>query len=155
MGGPIRRLQAEPRVFEELRRRSRAPTVDVRDRERADIILLRLDGVVVEAVAERLRTTPKRVSMWSKRFQISGLEGLTGRPGRGRKASIPQAKVARVLSEATRPPKGRCRWSIRSTARYAGISASSVQRLRSRNDLKPHRLKTFKRSNDPKFEEKF
>ena len=40
-------------------------------------------------------------------------------------------------------------------SRHAGISASSVQRLWLRNDLKPHRLKTFKLSNDPKFEEKF
>jgi transposase len=39
--------------------------------------------------------------------------------------------------------------------RHAGISASSVQRIWSKNDLKPHRLKTFKLSNDPKFEEKF
>ncbi len=40
-------------------------------------------------------------------------------------------------------------------SRHAGISASSVQRIWSRNDLKPHRLKTFKLSNGPKFEEKF
>ena len=40
-------------------------------------------------------------------------------------------------------------------SRHAGISASSVQRIWSKNDLKPHRLKTFKLSNDPKFEEKF
>ncbi len=39
--------------------------------------------------------------------------------------------------------------------RHAGISPSSVQRLWSRNDLKPHRLKTFKLSNAPKFDEKF
>ena len=40
-------------------------------------------------------------------------------------------------------------------SRHAGISASSVQRIWSNNDLKPHRLKTFKLSNDPQFEEKF
>ncbi len=155
MGRPIKRLHADPGAVKELRRRSRSSTVDVRERERAEIILLRLDGVGVEAVAEQLKTTPKRVSMWSRRFEISGLDGLDDRPGRGRKASIPEAKVARVLTEATRPPKDRRRWSIRSMSRYAGVSASSVQRLWSRNDLKPHCLKTFKLSNDPRFEEKF
>ena len=30
-------------------------------------------------------------------------------------------------------------------SRHAGVSASSVQRIWSKNDLKPHRLKTFKR----------
>lgn len=39
--------------------------------------------------------------------------------------------------------------------RHAGISASSVQRIWSNNDLKPHRVRTFKLSNDPRFEEKF
>ncbi len=40
-------------------------------------------------------------------------------------------------------------------SRHAGVSPSTVQRIWSKNDLKPHRLKTFKLSNDPKFEEKF
>jgi len=155
MARPIKRLQAEPEVLTELRRRSRSTTIGVRDRERAEIILLRLDGLGVEAIAERLNTTPKRVSMWSRRFARSGLDGLADRPGRGRKTSIAEAKVARVITEATRPPRGRSRWSIRSMSRHVGISASSVQRIWSKNDLKPHRLKTFKLSNDPKFEEKF
>lgn len=155
MGRPIKRMEAEPGIVSELRRRLRSATIGVRDRERAEIILLRLDGVGVEAVAARLGTTPKRVSTWSCRFAALGLDGLTDKPGRGRKASIPEAKVARVLTEATRPPKDRRRWSIRSMGRHAGISASSVQRIWSKNDLKPHRLKIFKLSNDPRFEEKF
>jgi transposase len=155
MGRPIKRLQAEPDVVEELRRRIRSTTIGVRDRERAEMILLRLDGAGVDAVAEQLNTTPKRVSLWCVRFEASGLDGLADKSGRGRKASIPEAKVARVVTEATRPPTGRRRWSIRSMSRHAGISASSVQRIWSKNDLKPHRLKTFKLSNDPRFEEKF
>jgi transposase len=155
MARPIKRLHGEPDVVKELRRRSLSTTIGVRDRERANIILLRLDGVGVEAVAERLKTTPKRVSLWSRRFETSGLEGLDDKPGRGRKPSIPNAKVARVVTEATRPPKSKTRWSIRSMSRRAGISASSVGRIWLKSDLKPHRVKTFKLSNDPKFEEKF
>jgi transposase len=107
MARPIKRLQAEPDVVTEPRRRSRSITIGVRDRERAEIILLRLGGVGVEAVAARLETTPKRVSMWSGRFERSGLDGLDDQPGRGRKPPIPEAKVARVITEATRPPNGR------------------------------------------------
>jgi hypothetical protein len=40
-------------------------------------------------------------------------------------------------------------------AREAGVSRSTVQRIWHPNDIKPHRLETFKISNDPKFEEKF
>jgi len=155
MARPIKRLHAEGDVVKELRRRARSTTIGVRDGERAEIILLRLDGVGVVAAAEQLKTTPKRVSTWSKRFEKAGLAALNDKPGRGRKPSIPEAKIARVVTEATRPPKGRSRWSIRSMARHAGISPSSVQRIWSKNELKPHRIKTFKLSNDPKFEEKF
>jgi transposase len=155
MARPIKRLEAGPEVVSELRRRSRSTTIGLRDRERANIILLRLEGLGVEAVAERLATTAKRVSLWAGRFTKFGLDGLADKPGRGRKTSIAPAKVARVITEATRPLPGRSRWSIRSMGRHAGVSASSVQRIWSRNDLKPHRLKTFKLSNDPRFEEKF
>jgi DDE superfamily endonuclease len=40
-------------------------------------------------------------------------------------------------------------------AREAGVSKSTVQRIWSHNEIKPHRLETFKISNDPNFEEKF
>jgi transposase len=155
MGRPIKRLLADGESLTRLRRRARSSTVAVRDRERAEMILLRIDGLSVAAVAERLGTTAKRVSTWSKRFEKSGLDGLEDKPGRGRKPSIPTGKVERVLTEATRPPKGRSRWSVRSMGRHAGISPSTVQRIWSKNELKPHVVKTFKLSNDPKFEEKF
>jgi len=129
MARPIKRLHGEPDVVKDLRRRSRSTTVGVRDGERAEIIPLRLDGIGVEAVAERLKTTPKRVSLWSGRFETSGLEGLHDKPGHGRKPSIPNAKVARVVTEAMRLPKSKTRWSLRSMSRHAGISASSVQRI--------------------------
>jgi len=155
MARPIKRLQAEPTVVAELRRRSRASTSTVRERDRADMILLRLDGVSVTEAAVRLKTTAKRVSTWSKRFEEHGLDGLEDEPGRGRKPSIPASKVQRVVTEVTRPPKGRKRWSVRSMGRHAGVSHSTVQRVWSKNDLKPHVTKTFKLSNDPSFEEKF
>jgi transposase len=152
---PIKQLQAEASVIKELQRRLRSTTIGVRDRERAAIILLRVEGVGVEAIAERLTTTAKRVSTWSRRFEASGLAGLIDKPGRGRKASIPAATVARVVNEVTRPPKGKKRWSVRTMGRHTGISASTVQRIWSKNELKPHRVRTFKLSNDPRFEEKF
>lgn len=129
MARPIKRLQAEPAVVEDLRRRSRARTSMVRERERAEIILLRLEGLGVAEIALRLKTTAKRVSTWSKRFETRGLAGLEEAAGRGRKPSIPTKKVDRVVTEVTRPPKGRKRWSVRSMGRHAGVSHSTVQRI--------------------------
>lgn len=155
MARPIKRLEADEEVRRELRRRSRSTSIPHRDRQRAEIILLRLEGLRVAAVAARLGTTAKRVSKWSCSFERHGLDGLKDKAGRGRKPSLPPDKVGRVITEATRPPPGRGRWSVRSMGRHAGMSPSSVQRIWHKNDLKPHRLETFKLSNDPKFEEKF
>jgi transposase len=155
MARPIKRLHAEPAIVKELRRRAKATTSAVREQERASIILLRLGGMGVEAVAVELGTTPKRISLWSKRFEEQGLAGLDDKPGRGRRPSIPATKVARVVTEVTQPPKNRSRWSVRSMGRHAGISPSTVQRIWVKNELKPHITRTFKLSNDKKFEEKF
>ena len=89
----------------------------VRERERAEIILLRLDGVGVAEIAVRVKTTAKRASAWSKRFEMHGLAGLEEAPGRSRKPSILARKVTGVLTEVTPPPKGRKRGSVRSMRR--------------------------------------
>lgn len=155
MARPIKRIEAESAAVQELRRRARATTSTVREQERAAIVLLRLEGVGVEAAAARLGTTAKRVSTWTRRFEQQGLAGLNDKPGRGRPPSLSAAKVARVLTEVTRPPKHRTRWSVRTMGRHAGMSHSTVQRIWAKNELKPHVVKTFKLSNDPHFEEKF
>src|ERR1700758_4504736 len=118
MARPIKRLMAEPEVVEELRRRSRARTSRVRDRQRAEIILLRLEGVSVAEIAVRLETTAKRVSMWSKRFETRGLAGLEEAAGRGRKSSIPRLHcdrghaAAKGLHTLERAQHGPPRWRL-------------------------------------------
>ena len=49
MARPIKLLQAGTRRYGQLRRRSRSTTIGVRDRERANIILLRIQGLRVES----------------------------------------------------------------------------------------------------------
>jgi transposase len=155
MARPIKVMTASGDVRKELERRAKASTSAHRDRFRAQIILLRLDGLKIEDVAGRMDTSMPTVSMWSSRFERLGLDGLKDKTGRGRKPSIPAAKIERVITGATRPPEGRNRWSVRSMGRHAGISPSTVQRIWAKNELKPHVTKTFKLSTDPKFEEKF
>jgi len=148
-------ITASVEVRGELERRAKAPTCACRDRFRAQIILLRLEGLKIGDVATQVDASMPVVSKWSSRFERHGLEGLKDKAGRGRKPSIPSAKIERVITEVTRPPKGRNRWSVRSMGRHAGVSHSTVQRIWAKNDLKPHIVKTFKLSNDPKFDEKF
>ncbi|MDP1615662.1 MAG: IS630 family transposase [Methylococcales bacterium] len=139
----------------ELRRRIRAHTTSKRDNLRAEIILFRATGMKQQEVAKKLGVSIVCVNKWSQRFEREGLAGLSEKPGRGRKTSIPLEIVERVITEVTRPPKPKTRWSTRSMAQAMGISPDSVRRIWHANDLKPHVVKTFKLSSDPHFEEKF
>lgn len=149
------RIVLEEQEKRELNRRMRADTVSVRDRRRAHIILLAASGLTQEQIAAEVGVTRVTVSHWCRRFAKQRLAGLADAPGRGRKPSLPEAAVKKVLETVTRPPAARGRWSCRSMAKAAGISAASVQRLWAANDIKPHLQRTFKLSNDAHFEEKF
>jgi transposase len=78
-----------------------------------------------------------------------------GIAGGGRKPWLPQAAVQQVVEQAVTPPPHLGRWSCRTMARAAGISPASVQRLWAASEIKPHLSRTFKLSNDKRFEEKF
>jgi transposase len=74
--------------------------------------------------------------------------------GRGRKPTIPPAKVAAIEATLHDKPPGETHWSCRSMAKAQGVSPATVQRVWSARGLKPHLVKTFKLSNDKRFEEK-
>src|SRR5262249_3789498 len=58
------------------------------------------------------------------------------------------------VTEATRPPPGRRRWGVRSMGQPPGVSAGFVRGTRCHNGIKRAPVRTFKLSNDPKFDEK-
>jgi transposase len=149
------RIELEPEEALELNKRLRASTVSVRDRQRAQIILLAADGHTQERIGETVGVTRVTVNHWCRRFVKARLAGLADAPGRGRKPSLPVAAVKKALETVTRPPADLGRWSCRTMAQAAGISTASVQRLWAANDIKPHLTRTFKLSKDAHFEEKF
>ena len=155
MARPAVKLDLLPEEEAELRRRVRAGKTSQRDLLRARIVLLRAKGRSQRRVADELGTTVVTVNKWSQRFERSGLAGLSDRPGRGRKPSIPLETVEQVILKASEPAGGLKRRSTRVTAAEVGVSHASVARIWRDNDLKPHRKKTFKLSGDPNFEEKF
>jgi hypothetical protein len=76
MARPVKVLSASDDVRAELRRRARGQANEHRERFRAGIILLRLNGVSIKDVAARMNTSTRTVSIWSSRFERSGLAGL-------------------------------------------------------------------------------
>jgi transposase len=155
MARPVSVLELTKEEREELERRVRSSVTSKRDHLRATIVLKRAEGNKQAKVAKELGVSVACVNKWSHRFELSGLDGLVDQPGRGRKSSIPLRAVQRVISEATRPPGPRKRWTVRAMAKHVGISADSVHRLWAANDIKPHLIEQFKLSTDPHFEEKF
>lgn len=149
------RIMLEPAELQELTKRTRSSTVSVRDRQRAQIILLAAQGHMQGAIGKTVGVTRVTVNHWCRRFIKSRLAGLSDAPGRGRKSALPVAAIQKVIETAGKPPTTRARWSCRSMAQAAGVSPASVQRLWAANDIKPHLSRTFKLSNDAHFEEKF
>ncbi|PBK47456.1 IS630 family transposase, partial [Pseudomonas syringae pv. actinidiae] len=139
----------------ELKRRVRSATIPQREGRRARIILLAAEGETRDNIARLTGFSCPTITLWCQRFQARRLDGLVDQPGRGRKSSLPEETVRRVLEQVTRPRIGEPRWSCRSMARAAGISSTTVHKLWAANDLKPHLTRTFKLSNDPQFDEKF
>ena len=156
MGRPVSTLELTAEEQCILQKRVKAVTTSKRDYLRAQIVLLCSEGKKQLEVANQLEVTVATVNKWSQRFARYGLDGLEDMKGRGRKPSIPSEKVAQVIERAAKAPPGHTATSTRKVAEeVGGISASSVQRIWSANNLKPHLEKTFKLSNDPNFESKF
>ena len=114
------------------------------------------DGAANATIAAAVSVSPATVANWRTRFAEDGLVKFGQvREGRGRKPSIPDATLERIvtLTEEYRP-QGETHWSTRTMAGVAGVSKSTVHRVWQELGLKPHLIRTFKVSNDPLFTEK-
>jgi transposase len=123
---------------------------------RAKIILATADGCGTSEIMRRSGKAKPVVWTWQARFMAEGVEGLTRdktrKPG---KKPLPAATVQRVLDLALSPPPGEAtHWTGRMLAKASGVSLRSVQRILEANQLAPHRVRTFKLSNDPAFADK-
>jgi transposase len=114
---PISLTQTQRDKLQKLARAASSPQHAVL---RARIVLRADDGEDNTAIAAALRIGANTVAKWRGRFARAGLAGLSDAARSGRPARLSEAAVQQVLTEATRPPKGRARWSVRSMARHAG-----------------------------------
>ena len=123
---------------------------------RARIVLMACAGESNSVIARTLGVSRPTVILWRSRFAEGGPQALTEtRPGRGRKPGISAAKIKAIVQATTQTkPPGATHWSCRSMAKAQGVSAATVQRIWDAHGLRPHRVRTFKLSNDPRFTEK-
>src|SRR5213595_889890 len=131
----------------------RSKLTSVRLAQRARIVLLAADGVQNKDIAEQLGIGRVQVSRWRERYAQSGLAGIERDLPRG----APPMKVdtARLVELTTQAkPVAATHWSTRKMAAELGVSASTVMRHWHAHGLKPHIVRGFKVSRDPKFVEK-
>jgi transposase len=124
--------------------------------QRARVLLLAADGVANSEISEAVGVSRPTVLAWRDQFEEEGLTefGVVAK-GRGPKPSISEEKVAEIVELTLHStPEGQTHWSCRSMADKVGVSPASVQRIWSARGLKPHLVKTFKLSNDQRFEDK-
>lgn len=135
---------------------ARARSLPARQVERARIVLLAAAGWQNRQIAAELGISAQKVSRWRSRFLTHGLAGLEkDAPRPGRTPAIPAETVARVIQMTTQQkPANATHWSTRKLAAAVGISEASVRRIWRAHGLKPHRLESFKLSQDPQFAEK-
>jgi transposase len=124
--------------------------------QRAKVVLAAAEGRENKDIATELGCTRRTVGTWRTRFADDGLAGLQqDAPRPGRPVSVRSIHEAEILRKTTQEtPANATQWSVRSMARAVGVSKETVRRVWRDNGLKPHRTKSFKVSNDPRFAEK-
>src|SRR6202012_3074 len=120
---------------------------------RVEIILSAADGIANHAIARNLGTSLPTVLLWRKRFQDGGMAALLeDRPRSGRPKEISEQKEAEVVRLTIKTkPRDATHWSVRAMAASQKVSPATVQRIWKKHKLQPHRLESFKFSNDPDF----
>ena len=137
----------------ELVRRIGSRLSSVRAVQRARIVLLAADGKQNKDIATTLGIGRVQVARWRERYREQRLAGIERDLPRG--APPVKVDVARLVELTTQStPEAATHWSTRTMAAKLGVSAASVSRHWRANGLKPHLVRGFKVSRDPKFAEK-
>ena len=139
-----------------LERWSRTRSTEARLVERARIVLLAAAGRENKDIAVELGITRATVGRWRNRFAERGIPGIAKDAPRGGRPPKTRDQLVRKIVEMTtqQKPANATHWSTRTLAKALGTNASMVSRVWRANGLKPHLVRTFKVSNDPKFVEK-
>jgi len=123
---------------------------------RTRIILMSADSLATNEIVHQLGTSIPTIVRWRKRYIQAGIPGLLKELSRpGRKKRIEEKKVREVIEKTLQEqPLNATHWSTRSMAAVVGLSPATIQRIWKEHGLKPHLVRSFKLSRDPRFIEK-
>jgi transposase len=124
--------------------------------ERCFVVLLAANGKRNDQIAGKLKITRQKAARWRDRFVRHGRAGIeSDAVGRGRKHTYtPEIRRLIVRMTTQEKPVAATHWSRTLLAKELGVSPSTVGRVWREHGLKPHLVRGFKLSNDPRFAEK-
>jgi len=135
---------------------SRGRSTPVRLVQRAKVVLMAAEEQQNKDIAKALGVMERTVGRWRSRFAKGGLAAIEkDLPRGGRHATQREKHEAAIIKKVQEEkPENATHWSTRALAEAVGTSQNLVFRVLRANGLKPHLVRTFKVSNDPRFEEK-
>lgn len=140
---------------ETLLKWSRGQAVEARLVERSRIVLLASEGKQNIEIADEVGCTRDTVQKWRDRYIAQGLKGIQeDAPRTGRPRELSKELEAKIVEATTNPPSHITHWSTRRLAKHLDVPPATVQRVWKLHDLKPHLVRNFKLSKDPRFVEK-
>lgn len=138
---------------DELQRRTRAPGLMRRTRDRLEMVRLADAGMSIPQIAWVLRADEQRVRHWIKRFLASGFDALPDQPHRGQQSQLTPELVAALKAEIA---KGERSWTAPQLAEWLvthhglRLSAGHLATLLRRAGLVYRRTeRTLKHRQDP------
>jgi transposase len=144
-------LTDEERV--ELTALVRSRLTSVRLALRARIVLLSAEGMQNKDIAAQLGVGRVLVARWRERYLQWRLAGIERDLPRG--APPIKVDVARLVALTIESkPEAATHWSTRTMAAQLGVNGTTISRHWRAKGLKPHLVRGFKVSRDPKFVEK-
>ena len=142
-----------PEQQAELTKLSRSGCTSVRLEQRARIVLLAAQDWENKDIAQEVGVGRVAVARWRQRYLESGLEGIEKDLPRGAPPlKVDVSKLVELTTQGT--PVAATHWSTRKMAAVLDVSPSTVMRHWQAHGLKPHLVRGFKVSRDPKFAEK-
>jgi transposase len=142
-------------------------------KQRAQMIALSWEGLHTGEIACHLRCHPQTVREGFERFQTEGLDGLTNRPGAGRKARLTEQERSQLIALVAQTPPGRpvrqadgqlaaehptepTHWSLDALVRAAEqqgivIQRSQLRRILLKERVRWRQVRSWIMSKDPDF----